>query len=156
MFKVKFNNMAHSIFICDNHGGRCSIIFCMCFLREFQTTYNPKNWGFNGPDLLMRVLAKICKTANLPDMTRQQCRGFRVFPESTFYPLHEFKSELYYKPFFQPNATAVVLNKMKNSIGFHFYNSFTRHEAIETGHGDAFDATAKKNCPTIYASNKKF
>lgn len=126
------------------------------FHSEFQKNYKSDIWGYNGLELLMRVLQKFCKTNDLTKMNRQTCHGFHVYPEKTFYPLYGLPfAWAWYTSTTSANIT-MVQEKMKDSFALHLNNSESKAEIYKIRQGDAYDLVARKNCPLIYADNVNF
>lgn len=85
-------------------------------------------------------------------MSPDQCRGATVHPPDRFYPLYGVESLKY----FDPDETEEVLDRIKDIMGFHYWNSHTKNTPFSIGSGSAFDSIAKEHCPRVYAELEKF
>lgn len=115
--------------------------------------FTHNKWQANGGIVFKRVLTKICGTNHLEFVNRDQCKGFRIYPPTQFYPLHGLESFRY----FYPNATQEILqmHKTNMTVGFHFWNSRSQKRNFTLGNGDAYDVIAKQNCPLVHEAHEQ-
>lgn len=120
------------------------------FERELVKNFRPKEWDYNGPKLLTRILEKqVCNT-NLPNMTPEKCRGFRVFPPNEFYAVNW---DTWYQ-LFDVRYTNRVLRATKNSSAVHLWTHAWRNAIImKSIPKTAHEIIAEKNCPKAFQSS---
>ncbi|XP_059620048.1 lactosylceramide 4-alpha-galactosyltransferase-like [Phlebotomus argentipes] len=124
----------------------------MC-LSDFQLNFNGDDWGNNGPGVITRVLRKVCQTDRPLFMTRDRCRGFKVFPINAFYAIG-WKD---WRHFFSEKKTKEVLELVNNkSIVVHFWNKHSSKERIRVGSTSAYGQLADEYCPRVYRSSGDF
>ncbi|CAG0899342.1 unnamed protein product [Cyprideis torosa] len=119
-------------------------------LEEFATTYNPKNWAFNGPQLLERLIKKRC---NWPcDNTTHI--GVQLILKQKLYAV-PYRS---WKNFLDPEFTGQIDNMTKSSYLIHVWNSkFPRDQEITVN--SPYARFAQRYCPmswTLSQDGKKF
>lgn len=136
-----------------NVDAHLTIFVHFLFRSDLAENYRPQSWGYNGPYSFQRVFQQICKEEDLSEVDRTQCRGAKIHPAKMFYPLYGRDS----LKFFNPNLTEEVINKTKNMMGVHLYNSASKAiEKIPMRHGSAYDLVAKEHCPGVYAEYGEF
>lgn len=115
--------------------------------------FRSKEWGYNGPKLLTRVLEnQVCHTS-LSNMTPELCGGFRVFPVKEFYPVNYDDWE----QLFIADQTENVLHKTRNSSVVHIWSHLSRDKIItKSNRKSAYEAIAEKNCPNVFKSTGKY
>lgn len=129
------------------------VLTTVCFLfSEFQHTFDGSDWGNNGPGVITRVLQNICQTKSPKMMTRDHCRGFKVYPPSGFYAIPWQN----WRWFFDINLTERALNMTKDSIIVHVWNKHSIKERIKVGSKTAYGLIAEKYCPLVYRSSGKY
>uniref|UniRef100_A0A1B0EZZ0 Alpha 1,4-glycosyltransferase domain-containing protein n=2 Tax=Lutzomyia longipalpis TaxID=7200 RepID=A0A1B0EZZ0_LUTLO len=135
-----------------DHDGFGHEVAEMC-LSDFQLNFNGEDWGNNGPGVITRVLRRICQTDRPLFMTRERCRGFKVFPISAFYAVG-WKD---WRHFFSEAKTKEVLEMVNNkSIVVHFWNKHSSKERVRVGDNSAYGQLADEYCPRVYRASGEF
>lgn len=115
--------------------------------------YRPDIWGNGGPKLLTRILSIICRTIYPSKMTREKCRGFKVFAPSEFYVV-PWSS---WDKFFKPEFTNEVLQLTNNASFIHVWNGLSSRTAIKKSDPDtAYGVIAKEYCPRAYQASGEY
>ncbi|XP_034473974.1 lactosylceramide 4-alpha-galactosyltransferase-like [Drosophila innubila] len=122
------------------------------FLREFQQNFNGSSYVFNGPMLIKRVLATICGTKSVKEMTNNPrlCHGVRVFDPSAFFVLQK----LFY--LFDPKLLEIAMGKTKNSYLIHVWNNASKKCLLKVDSNTAYGKYAEQHCPKTYAAAGQF
>lgn len=81
----------------------------------------------------------------------KKCHGFRLFPPSYCYAIGYH----YWETFFNPDYTQIVLDAVKDSIGIHVWNKFSKSTVLHKGDGSAYDLLARMYCPVVYSKTGK-
>lgn len=123
-----------------------SILFS--FISEFERTFNGEDWGSNGPGVITRVLQSVCHTNVVDSMDLKHCRGFQVYPPSSFYAIPWPR----WRWFFDPKETLKTLEMTKNSPVIHVWNKHSIKEKIRVGSKVAYGIVAQHNCPAVYST----
>lgn len=118
------------------------------FCREFQTNFDGKDWGNNGPGVITRVLHRVCQTTYPPFMTRERCHDFNVYPVNTFYAIKWID----WRYFFDEKYTKRALEMTNKSIAIHVWNKHSARLMIRVGSNAAYGLLASEYCPTVYSS----
>lgn len=139
---------------------------CFCF-REFFQNFDGSDWGkfhavffisfyvtlfrfegHNGPGTITRVLKTICHVDKPPQMAKDQCLGFKVYPPSAFYavPWPDWHF------FFDPDKLNKTLEMTKDSIVIHVWNKHSFKRKLKVGTKAAYGIIAERNCPKVYSS----
>lgn len=112
--------------------------------REYSNNFKPNLWAWNGPGTLNRVLAKVCGTENVAAMNTTTCNGFKIYPSEYFSAIQWFE----YQIFFRRNFKDLVLKRINNSYGVHFWNNLSKY--FKTVKDSAIDQLMEKYCPMSY------
>lgn len=120
--------------------------------REFRDSFDGDDWGNNGPGVITRVLKKICHVDKPPQMTQENCLGFKVYPPSAFYAVPWPK----WKLFFDTDALNRTLDTTKDSIAIHVWNKHSIKQQFKVGTRAAYGVIASKNCPSVYNATGEF
>lgn len=128
--------------------------------------FQGRDWGYNGPGVITRVLKKRCHAKKTTDMTPERCKGiilklkfeynitylkfilgFQVMPPFVFYPIPWKRWALY----FNPNQIENVLNTLRHSYTIHVWNKKSENETIFNNLPPvAYGYIASKHCPKIF------
>uniref|UniRef100_T1JBS3 Alpha 1,4-glycosyltransferase domain-containing protein n=1 Tax=Strigamia maritima TaxID=126957 RepID=T1JBS3_STRMM len=109
-------------------------------LKEFSNTYSGSDWGWNGPQLITRVLKRVCGgIANLDEVSRDKCGGVTVLPSTAFYAL-QWKE---WKDFFSATKMGKVMKRIKNSYLIHVWNKHSSDTPVKIGSGQPIMANKK-------------
>lgn len=106
----------------------------------------------NGPTLLTQICADICKTNDRKLWTRERCSGLKLQPKLLFYPI----SWTDYMMYFKPNKLEKTLKLAENSTLIHVWNDRSSKIWNKVGTNNAYQVTAKKNCPLVYGAAEYF
>lgn len=85
-------------------------------------------------------------------MTREHCRGFKVYPPSGFYAIPWQN----WHWFFDLNLSERALDMTKDSIAIHVWNKHSFKERVKVGSRVAYGIVAEKHCPRVYLSAGKY
>lgn len=100
--------------------------------------------------MLTRSFQKICKTTDRTQWTFDQCRGLRIQPKETFFPISWTDFMLY----FDPEKLNETLQMTQNATLIHVWNDRSKSIWNPVGMKNAYQFLAEKNCPQIYESSK--
>ncbi|XP_063709063.1 lactosylceramide 4-alpha-galactosyltransferase-like [Culicoides brevitarsis] len=118
-------------------------------VREFMNSYNGSVYSYNGPQLLTRVLQKVCFTKDTKMMKRGPCYDFEVLARETFYPIGFYEKDL----FFNPSNLTQALEKVKDSYAVHcWHGGYLGGVHLKVGTQAAIGVLAEKHCPKVYAA----
>lgn len=97
----------------------------------------------------MRVLQARCNCTEpeLRNMTAEQCKGFKIFPRETFYPLEANDAAFGFDPI-NNEIRKRFLDMTENSYVIHFSNPVTGERKIMANSG--YDLLAKRLCPRCH------
>ncbi|XP_011301363.1 lactosylceramide 4-alpha-galactosyltransferase isoform X2 [Fopius arisanus] len=121
-------------------------------LRDLKKNFRGDVWGNNGPGVITRTLQKLCATKYARDMTTKRCRGFTVYPPSSFYPIHYKKWKLYFDEN-EKNTTMTIINR---ALAIHVWNKLSGSEVISPPSNVPYATVASEFCPKIYSRSGKF
>ncbi|XP_063977537.1 lactosylceramide 4-alpha-galactosyltransferase-like [Diachasmimorpha longicaudata] len=121
-------------------------------LTELKTTFRGDVWGQNGPGVVTRTLKKLCHAEDISNMTKENCRGFTVYPPSAFYPLHYSEWSLYFKE----QSINSTMARIKDSFAIHAWNKLSNKELIPAGRQVPYAIVAREFCPKIYQNSGEF
>lgn len=115
---------------------------------DLRDHYNPNDWGSNGPGVITRLLYKTCGVKNTTQMSRERCKGFKVYEPAAFYAIYWRK----WQYFFDPVFTKVALNMLKESKMIHVWNNFSKNTILKVGANVAYGKYAEMYCPKVYSN----
>lgn len=115
------------------------------FVREFAETYDPHGWATNGPQLITRVLKKLC---NVTDLKKIPVERFKIFPREVFWAVSYRNAT----DFFDPKKIKGLDNQTKNSYVIHVFNHITKDTKSKIGSKSLYDVMSKEHCPVTYAN----
>lgn len=103
-------------------------------------------WGQNGPILMSHVLQRWCGVKELAKLNYITCRGFNVFPFSSFYPVYynEWK-DLFAQPAPYNLWDAKWFNELV--IGVHTWNNLNAKQSIIKSSSQVYAQMARFHCP---------
>jgi lactosylceramide 4-alpha-galactosyltransferase len=81
-------------------------------------------WSHNGPDLVTRMLQNWCQVYYISWMTPERCKGFRILPPKSFYPVHY--------------------------VGAHVWNSLSSEWVVNKNSNQYYAQMARLSCPRIF------
>lgn len=127
-------------------------------MKLFTASYDLNEWGYNGPELLIRTLKRYCHfTGELEGFyntlivqneveiaqTKDSC-DIDLLPKDYFYPFKYF------------NETGLLISKsndlllkwsLNKTYSLHLYGLHTRSKAVELNGNSLYDYMARQNCP---------
>jgi hypothetical protein len=133
-------------------------------LDEYIRNYEPKKWGYNGPELLERVLSSHCNVAfaNMhaelafdpkrllinDNQTQSQASSscnVSIFPSSYFNPYTWFESgKLFMK------KQNLSIERFIDAYSIHFFGKMSQKKCVQPRDFSVYDYFAKRNCPLVY------
>lgn len=128
---IAFILMHACFYILPIDHSNCGIVFFFLFLG-----------------VITRVLQSICHVNKPPEMTQDECLGFKVYPPNGFYAVPWPKWEM----FFDPKKLNETLNMTKDSIVIHVWNKHSIKRKLKVGTKAAYGLAAEMNCPLVYRS----
>ncbi|XP_023016806.1 lactosylceramide 4-alpha-galactosyltransferase isoform X3 [Leptinotarsa decemlineata] len=115
-------------------------------LDDLKNNFNGRDWGYNGPGVVTRLLKSICGGAKLAkDMIKKDCQGFKVYPRESFYAVPWTK----WKMFFDENSTGAVNKLTKKSYAIHVWNKHSASTKISLTSNVSYILNARKFCPKV-------
>jgi hypothetical protein len=117
-------------------------------LDEFILTYNNNEWGYNGPLLFQRIIAKFCNVSDIfqAAATLPQRCNVTIYPEGYFYQYTWYESE-----FLFAKNQRISLEKFIDAYSIHFYGKKSEMSSVQPRDSSVYDFFAKLNCPRVYA-----
>lgn len=119
-------------------------------IYELLSTYSSYRWGYNGPELYLRVLRQLCKVKNFSDLPGEvkNCSGVLILPPSAFYPIFYPAWRKYFSP--KLAADTIMQWIQGQSYLIHIWNKLAENEPLVIGSGQPYDLAAKYCCPSVY------
>ncbi|KAH8262905.1 hypothetical protein KR044_001773, partial [Drosophila immigrans] len=123
-------------------------------LRHYQQRYNAEDYVSNGPTLISTVFGKFCNNTSVKKMQENpaNCRGFKVFNETAFFPL----SWPEWSYFILPNYKTETLERTKDSYLIHLWNKASYTTLFKVGADNAYGKYAELYCPKSYAAAGRY
>ena len=123
------------------------------FIDELIKTYNGSHWGNNGPNLITRVLQRVCGTTSVEKMiAMKECEGFHVMKYQMCYPVHG----LQFARFFNESESEKVMKLVENSVVVHFWNNLSKKTILGVDEDVAYIQLAKEFCPKVMATCQEY
>lgn len=126
------------------------------FSSDFIANYNGSVWGWNGPNLVTRVLRRICNEdlqTGADEIHREiQCKNFTIFPPQKCYEIHF--TELAY--FFRTKLSKVAMERISKSYFVHTWNSMSKEIKLQKSSTAAYIKLAEQFCPSVLHATKDF
>ncbi|CAK1596550.1 unnamed protein product [Parnassius mnemosyne] len=129
-------NIAALAFSDDEIGRRVA----EAIISEIKENYRGDLWAYNGPGAITRVLKNICNTTDLNQMTPEKCKGFSVYAQNYFYPVHWSEKEKYFE-------SGRVLDT-PNTYTHHIWNKLTH--GLKVPNDSKYANLARVYCSSIY------
>lgn len=118
-------------------------------------TFRRNEWGYNGPELLTRVLLKHCHARNVTSLLKNSCE-FKVFAPKAFYPVFFRDWTVYFESETDLFSTASLTND-PDVIGAHVWNKLSSSASVDKNSTQLYARLARKYCPrTFSASSDSF
>ncbi|XP_051874901.1 lactosylceramide 4-alpha-galactosyltransferase-like [Pristis pectinata] len=142
----------------DNYANGAALGFSRnhSFIRDcmidYVENYDGDRWGWQGPDLITRMLKKWCRSEKLNDFLNQKCQDVTFFPKDWFYPI----SYMNWKVYFQNDTwkkNSSVEDNFANSRGVHIWNFLSGRQSNPIKETRSYMEYFFKNyCPTTYGA----
>ncbi|XP_069069714.1 alpha-1,4-N-acetylglucosaminyltransferase-like [Pleurodeles waltl] len=120
-------------------------------MKEFAVNYKGQQWGYQGPQLVTRVLQRL---GQLPKMDSgggdSKFYNFSYLHPHRFYPIPPHSWEKFFEPW-DPKYTFV------GSYGLHFFNFMNyKKSKMIIGSNSLAERLYRQHCPNIYSREKEF
>lgn len=124
--------------------------FKVSFCRDFIKNFDGTRWGYNGPEVITRVLNKLCNFGGPNPVS--DCKGFYILPTEECYAIG-FKD---WQMFFNESMRSEVNSRTKHSHFIHLWNKFSSNYRLKIDAKVAFIDLARKFCPKVYETRKDY
>ncbi|CAH0564859.1 unnamed protein product [Brassicogethes aeneus] len=114
-------------------------------VNDLKNHFNGKEWGFNGPGVITRLLKNICGADKAKDMLKKDCQGFHVFPPESFYAIPWWNWTM----FIEEKSLKEVERLTKKSYMIHVWNKFSSKMKISLNSKVPYLMYANKYCPKV-------
>lgn len=121
--------------------------FAQKCLEDLHRNFRGKDWGYNGPGVITRLLKNLCGAKKAKDMLKKDCKGFKVYPPEVFYPVEWWNWKMY----FDSKYNKKMLNITRNSYVIHVWNKHSVNTKIKINSEVPYSIFAKKYCPKVFA-----
>jgi lactosylceramide 4-alpha-galactosyltransferase len=120
------------------------------FMHDQMENFMPNEWGHNGPQMLTRVLTKMCQTNSTEEMlSMKNCDGFHVVPRKFAFPI----MANHYEKIFNETFTKMLLQKISsNSITVHMWNKLTKNFKTRASDRNLYNILASRHCPKVFVT----
>lgn len=115
------------------------------FFNHTISSFQPKGWVDNGPQVLTNIVKSMCNTANIHNMTRQNCNGFLVLEPKLCYEI-DYRE---WQHFFLEESSQLVMNRTNNSFAVHFWNYLNSGQNLSKHSTAAYIRIAQQFCPKV-------
>lgn len=119
-------------------------------LSDLIEHFDGASWAMNGPDVMTRVLKKLCKVES--SQITEKCENFNLLPREKCYAIG-WKE---WKKFFKDESAEEVKRRTQNSSYIHLWNKYSSNYRLKIDSGAAFVKLAEAFCPRVYYSREKF
>lgn len=116
------------------------------FLKNAVNEFNANSWASNGPSLVTRVMKRICKAKNTPQMNTESSNGIRILSKPAFLPV-DYSNHKWY---FNPAIGEKVVRKMKKAYTAHIFNHKNSKIQLRASERSAYVLLAEQYCPNVY------
>lgn len=120
------------------------------FMRDLARNFDGSIWGMNGPELLTRVIKKMCNISYF--RSTQKCKNFTILETEKCYGVGWGEWE----KFFEPHSLDYVRKRTEGSYFVHLWNKFSKTRKLEKTSDAALNEIVRKFCPRIYESLDNF
>ncbi|XP_078041740.1 lactosylceramide 4-alpha-galactosyltransferase-like [Augochlora pura] len=115
-------------------------------IDDLKSNFRGDLWGNNGPGVVTRTLQKICSAKHIRDMSTVRCQGFKVFPPSTFYPVHYKR----WRQYFESKNKNATMKMLKKSMTIHVWNKLSQSQQVRVNSDVPYAIIARKHCPRVF------
>lgn len=115
-------------------------------MEDFVQNYNGQIWGHQGPQLITRMLTKLCNLTNFEDVVDQRCHNISFLHPHRFYPIAYPEWKKYYEVW-NPSP------EFNHSYALHLWNFMNQEQKnVTTGSNTLVENLFKTYCPITYRS----
>ncbi|KAG5674653.1 hypothetical protein PVAND_004607 [Polypedilum vanderplanki] len=120
------------------------------FMQDLIANFDGNVWGKNGPELLTRVIKKMCNISYFN--STQKCKNFTILETEKCYGIGWEE----WVKFFEPHKLDSVRRHTKNSYYVHLWNKFSKTRKLEKNSTAGLNEILRKFCPRVYKSLDNF
>ncbi|XP_008548391.1 lactosylceramide 4-alpha-galactosyltransferase [Microplitis demolitor] len=114
-------------------------------IHDLKNNFRGDVWRNNGPDVITRILHKICQADNIANMI-DNCHGFTIFSPWEFTPIYYDD----WKKYFEVKDKDETLKLINDSLAIHTWNKLSHSQPIKVGSPVPYGIIANQYCPKIY------
>ncbi|XP_031327590.1 lactosylceramide 4-alpha-galactosyltransferase-like [Photinus pyralis] len=115
------------------------------FIRSCLKELRGNAWGQNGPEIVTKVLEKMCNVTEINEMYQKNCSGVTVYPPDYFYPIDYKRWKLYFDSGHKNDLYHILA-----SHGIRVWNMLSK-DARSDSEESIYRAIAKAYCPQVYS-----
>lgn len=116
-------------------------------VHDVSANFSGNSWGANGLDTITRSVIKLCKTNLFANATLENCEGFKVCPQETFFAIPYQSNDL----FFNENLFEQGKQMLENSTLTHLWNYLTWNKTVRKDSNALLTNLVKEYCPKVYS-----
>lgn len=121
-------------------------------INDLAKSFNGELWDDSSVRVLTRAIVQVCGTNQLSEISVKRCKGFKMYPAETFYPVSFKDRNFLMYPMYEKEAIEMT----KNSVGVHVWNKMTASKKLKKTSHAALVQLAKKYCPLTFDSIKDY
>lgn len=121
-------------------------------LYDLAENFDGHKWDDSSVRVLTRAIVQLCGTDLMWDINAARCKGFKVHPVETFYPISFSERDL----LMDARYGRVAMEMVRNAIGVHAWNKVTADQKVTKTSSSALMQLAKKNCPSTFEAIEDF
>ncbi|KAM9316336.1 alpha-1,4-N-acetylglucosaminyltransferase-like [Gastrophryne carolinensis] len=122
------------------------------FMENFVKNYRGDKWGQQGPELIARVMSKLCDMSVMMSTNNFSCNNIPYLHPPRFYPIACSSWKRYFEVWKE-------IPTFNSSYGLHLWNFMNKeHKSMITGSNTLVEHLYQQQCPTTYdfiVRNKK-
>lgn len=121
--------------------------------RDFVSNYESNKWGHNGPDLITRVIKKLCNLdTGIEVLETYHCANFTILPKSKCYAIGWYETQF----FIDEGLSETTMQRVKDSYFVHFYSHITDNTVLPTNSKASYIKLAEQSCPRVLKASGDF
>lgn len=121
-------------------------------LHDLADNFNGHKWDDSSVRVLTRAIVQLCGTDLMWDINAARCKGFKVHPVETFYPVSFSERDL----LMDDRYGRVAMEMVRNAVGVHAWNKVTAEQRLKKTSKAALVQLANKYCPSTFESITDF
>ncbi|CAG9830876.1 unnamed protein product, partial [Diabrotica balteata] len=121
-------------------------------IMDLKKNFNGRLWANNGPGVITRLIRSICRVEKHKVIQANTCHGFRLFPQSAFYPISGPSWEMYFNEIYLNE----VLEQTNSSYVLHIWNNNSANRKLPVDSKAPYLYFARKYCPKVIEVCKDF